>query len=83
MGVGIPTGSVVRDNTGCIMGHALGVHVVDINGNTFFEGPLAAPQVGLGSLLPWLQRRAVLERSVYFAKVYSVAHSCGLASQSI
>lgn len=45
MSVGMSIGSVVRDNTGCIMSHALGVHMVDINGNTFFEGPLSAPQV--------------------------------------
>jgi hypothetical protein len=30
---------------GCIMSHALGIHMADVNGNTFFEGPLNTPQV--------------------------------------
>lgn len=45
MSVGLAIGSVVKDNTGCIMAHALGVHLVDVSGNTFFEAPPTVPQV--------------------------------------
>lgn len=48
MSVGIALGSVVRDNTACMMAHALGLHMVDVSGNTFFEGPPSVPQVGSG-----------------------------------
>ena len=51
MSVGLSVGSVVKDNTGCIMAHALGVHLLDVSGNTFFEGPPTAPQVMAEGLL--------------------------------
>jgi hypothetical protein len=31
------------------MSHALGIHILDVNGNTFFEGPLNTPQVRTAS----------------------------------
>lgn len=51
MSVGIALGSVVRDNTACMMAHALGLHMVDVSGNTFFEGPPSVPQVRSGLAL--------------------------------
>jgi hypothetical protein len=45
MSVGLSIGPVVKDNTGCIMAHALGIHQVDVSGNAFFDGPPSVPQV--------------------------------------
>lgn len=45
MGVGLSVGSVVKDNSGCIMAHALDIPAVDVSGNAFFSGPPSSPQV--------------------------------------
>lgn len=62
--IGIPVPDTATDSCGCLLSHALGVPMIDIDcGMTFWSGPLSVPQVG-GSCMDCLELSAGMAATV-------------------